>query len=117
MKLIKSDKKKWLEKKGYSKKVYLDEKDLNNKGGLVQKIEIKSGEKVESHYHKEQTEVFYFLNNNGFFIINGNKVLIEKDDVLMVEPFDKHIVVNNTKKDFLYVAFKFNYSKDDIVWD
>lgn len=116
MKLIKSNSKDYLDKKGYSKKIYLDENDLQ-KGSLVQKIKIKPGETAESHFHKIQTEIFYFLNKNGYFVVNGEKIDIEVDDVLVVEPFDKHIVVNNTDEDFLYMAFKLNYEENDIVWD
>ena len=117
MKLIKSESKQWLEKTGYSKKVYLNENDLNIKGGLVQKMKIKPGETVNSHYHKEQTEIFYFLNNNGYFIINGEKVMVEPDDVLTVDPGDKHIAINESNKDFLYMVFKYNYSEEDMYWD
>lgn len=117
MKLIKSNTKEWLKKTGYSKKIYLDENDLNIKGGLVQKMKIQPGETVNSHYHKEQTEVFYFLNNNGYFIINDKKVTVEKDDVLTIDPRDKHIAINESNKDFLYIVFKYNYNEDDIYWD
>lgn len=117
MKIIKSDSKNWIEKTGYSKKIYLDEKDLNQKGALVQKNKIKSGQIAESHFHKKQTEIFYFLNNNGYFIVNGKKIELKNDDVLVIEQFDKHTVINKTKEDFLYMAFKLNYSEDDIFWD
>lgn len=117
MKLIKSESNSWLKKDGYSKKVYLTDEDLGVKGSLVQKLKIEPGETVKSHSHKIQTEIFYFLNKNGYFIINGEKINVEVDDVLVVEPFDKHIVVNDTKKDFLYMTFKLNYSEDDFFWD
>ncbi len=117
MKLVKSDTKKWLEKTGYSKKVYLDENDLNTKGVFVQKNRIKSGETAKSHFHKKQTEIFYFLNNNGYFIVNDKRVDTQEDDILVIKPFDKHTVVNDTTKDFLYLAFKLNYEEDDLFWD
>lgn len=117
MKIIKSEDKNWLDKEGYSKKVFLDEKDLNYPGGLVQKIKIKPGEGAESHHHKEQTEIFYFLTENGYWIINGEKLSFKKGDVLVVEPHDKHTAINNTKEDYIYLAFKFNYSQDDLYWD
>ena len=67
MKLVKSHDKEWLEKEGYSKRIFLTEKDLKHKGIHVQELKIKPGEVAESHYHKKQTEIFYFLNNNGYF--------------------------------------------------
>lgn len=117
MKLIKSESKEWVEKEGYSKKIYLNEIDLTHKGELVQKLRIKPGEAAKPHYHKKQTEIFYFLNNNGYWIINDKKIEIAIDDVLVIEPMDKHVAINNTKKDFLYMAFKFNYNEDDLFWD
>jgi len=117
MKLIKSDSKEWLQKEGYSKKVYLDEIDLNNKGTLVQKMKIKSGENVFKHHHEKQTEIFYFLNNNGYFIINDEKIEVKVDDVLVIEPFDRHIAVNESSQDFLYMVFKINFEESDMVWD
>ncbi len=116
MKIIKSEDKQWAEKEGYSKKIFLDENDLNYPGGLVQEIKIKPGEEAKEHHHKKQTEIFYFLTENGYWIINGEKMSFRKGDVLVIEPFDKHIVFNNTDKDYIYLAFKFNYSSDDSYW-
>ncbi len=116
MKIVKRKEKKWMQKEGYSKKVLLDEKDLNYKGSLVQQIKIKPGEIAGNHYHKKQTEIFYFLTKNGYWIINGKKFFFEVGDALVIEPNDKHIVKNNTKKDYIYIAFKFNYSPKDLYW-
>jgi len=72
MKLKRLNEADWLDKIGYSKKIYFGEEALG-KGSLVQVIKVKSGETAESHYHEKQTEVFYVLNENGYFIINGEK--------------------------------------------
>jgi mannose-6-phosphate isomerase-like protein (cupin superfamily) len=117
MKYIKAKDKEWLQKEGYSKKIYLNETDLNIKGGLVQKLLIKPGEMPQVHHHEKQTEIFYFLNENGYFIVNGKKIEVKIDDVLVVEPGDIHTAVNETGKDFLYVAFKYNYDEKDMFWD
>ncbi len=116
MKIIKNEEKEWLQKEGYSKKVLFDEADLNYKGGLVQKIKIKPGEVAENHYHKKQTEIFYFLTDNGYWIINGEKITPTKGSALIIEPEDKHLVANKTEEDYIYLAFKFNYEKDDLYW-
>jgi quercetin dioxygenase-like cupin family protein len=116
MKMIESEGKPWAEKQGYSKKVLLDEKDLREFGSLVQEIKIKSGETAKEHYHKKQTEVFYFSDNNGYWVINGEKVFPNAGDVLIVEPLDKHAVINNSLKDYIYLAIKFNYSLNDSYW-
>ncbi len=116
MKIIRSEKKEWLQKEGNSKKIFIDEKDLNFPGALVQELRVKPGEKAGIHYHKEQTEIFYFLTENGYWIINGEKMTFKKGDVLVIEPFDKHTVHNNTKEDYIYVAFKLNYIEKDLYW-
>lgn len=117
MKLIKSTEKQWQEKTGYSKKIILTGDDLRQPGSLVQELKIKPGETAVSHHHKKQTEIFYFLNSNGYFIVNGEKMELQAGDTLVIEPNDAHTVVNNTNNDFLYVAFKFNYGENDSYWD
>ncbi len=117
MKYIKSSDKSWDDKKGYSKKVFLTEEELNTKGAHVQQIKIKPHEVAKNHHHKIQTEVFYFLNNNGYFVVNGNKIDITTGDIIVIEPNDIHAVVNNTNDDFLYLAFKVNYNKEDSYWE
>ncbi|MBU3918341.1 hypothetical protein KKC63_00305 [Patescibacteria group bacterium] len=84
MKLIKEDNKEWLDKKGYSKKIFLNDKDLNYPGALVQLIKIKPGETAEIHHHKKQIEIFYFLNENGYFIVNEKKIDLKIGDVLVI---------------------------------
>lgn len=117
MKLIRSEDKQFLQKQGYSKKIYLNENDLGIKGGLVQKLLIKPGEVGIPHHHEKQTEIFYFLNSNGYFVVGNKKIEVKTDDVLVIEPFEVHTSINDTKEDFLYMAFKFNYSEGDLIWD
>lgn len=117
MKLIKVEKKKWQDREGYSKKIFFEDKKRNQLGTLVQMISIKAGEKVKPHYHKKQTAMFYFLNSNGYFTINNKRVNIEKGDVLVIEPNDKHSSVNNTNENFEFIAFIVDYTADDIFWE
>jgi len=116
MKLIRSSERKWEDKQGYSKKIILDEKDLNHPGALVQLLRIKPKEVVKAHYHKKQMEIFYFLNDNGYFVVNGKRINLESGDVLVIGPNDKHSVVNSSDEDFVYIAFKLNYDPDDFYW-
>jgi len=117
MKFIKTHEKEWQDKQGYSKRIFLNEKDLKHLGSLVQEIKIKPHDEAKSHYHKKQTEIFYFLNTNGYFTVNGEKIVPEVGDILVVEPNDKHIVTNDTDEDFLYLAFKVNYDENDSYWE
>lgn len=117
MKLIKPGDKEWLEKEGYDKKIFLDEKDLKNKGSLVQEIRIKPGQTAKNHYHKKQTEIFYFLNQNGFWLVNGKRLDPKTGEILVIEPIDRHEVANNSSEDYLYLAFKIKYDPRDFYWE
>jgi quercetin dioxygenase-like cupin family protein len=116
MKIVKTQNKEWLQKEGYSKKILLDENELNHKGGLVQLIKLKPGERAETHHHKEQTEIFYFLTKNGYWVINNEKFEFEIGDTLVIEPNDKHLIINDTDQDYIYLVFKYDYAPDDLYW-
>ncbi len=117
MKLIRAAEKLWAEKEGYSKKVFLTEKDLNSPGNHVQLIKIKPRVSVRNHYHKIQTEIFYFLDQNGYFVVNGEKMAADIGDLIVIEPNDRHYTVNNTDNDYVYLAVKINYQEDDFYWE
>ena len=116
MKIIKSENKVWAEKQGYDKKILLDGENLGEFSSLMQEIRIKSGETAKKHYHKKQTELFYFPNKEGYWIVNGEKFTPGIGDLLIIEPLDKHTVVNNGPKDYVYLAIKFNYDSNDSYW-
>ena len=116
MKIIRSEEKQWEEKEGYSKKIFLDEKDINHPGALVQKVKIKAGEVVKEHYHKKQTEIFYFLDSNSSWVINDKEMNFKEGDFLVLEPFEKHSVSNNTKEESTILTFKLNYIDKDLYW-
>lgn len=105
----------WHKAQGYNKKILLDK--IGKKGIVIQQVKIKSGETAKTHYYKKQTEVFYFLNSNGYWNVNGKKTKVKKREILVIEPFDRHEVVNNTSNDYLYLAFKYNYDSEDICWE
>lgn len=117
MKIVRNQEKPWQDKEGYSKRVLVDEKDLNNPGSQVQTVKIKAGERAENHYHKVQTEVFYFLTDYGYWIINGQKFEFQIGDVLVIEPQDVHSVINESDQEYFYVVFKIKYDPQDFYWD
>lgn len=116
MKIIKAETKEWEEKEGYSKKIFLNSEDLNYSGALVQKVKIEAGKEVKEHYHKKQTEIFFFLESSGFWIINGEKKTFENGDILVLEPFDKHLVSNNGDGNIVLLTFKLNHEEKDFYW-
>lgn len=117
MKLVSSTDKEREDKQWYSKKVLLDDKDLNNPWSLVQMIKIKAWEVAQIHHHKIQTEIFYFLNDHGYWIVNGEEIYPKVGDTLAIEPNDNHTVIANKDQDYVYLAFKVHYDKDDLYRD
>ena len=81
---------------------------------LVQEIIIPPHEVAKSHHHKIQTEIFYFLTDNGCRIVNWEKIFPKIWDILVIEPNDAHTVINESDDKYLYIAFKVNYAPDDL---
>lgn len=113
MQHIQSTNHEWQHKAGYSKKVLAYPDVIKKEGLLVQELQIAPGQIAKNHYHKKQTEIFYFLNTVGEFKVNDIVVPLEVGDVLIVEPNDVHEVSNNSKEIFRYVAFKFDWKDND----
>lgn len=78
---------------------------------------IKAGERASVHYHKKQTEIFYFFDSNGYWFINGKRFTFGTGEVLVIEPNDRHEVVNDSTRDYKYLAFKLNYEEGDSYED
>jgi len=114
MKFVPLDSKQREDKQWYSKKILLDEKELNAPWNHVQYIKIKAWETAASHFHKIQTEIFYFLDECWYRIVNDVEIHPKKWDVLVIEPNDKHTVVASDTNDYIYLAFKINYTPDDL---
>ena len=117
VKLIKQQEKNWEEKRGFSKKILVDKTTLNIKGSLVQLVKIKPGEVADEHFHKKQTEIFYFLTEEGSWIINGNKLMPKIGEIIVIEPGDRHEVRNESHKDYVYLVFKYNYEEGDSYYE
>jgi len=118
MKFVKGEDLAWQEKQGYSKKIFLTWEEIGFSWALVQMLNVKAWETAESHYHKKQTEMFYFLeDHSAYWVVNGEKIEPKKWSLLVIEPNDKHIVVNNTDRDYVYLVFKVNYESSDLIWD
>ncbi len=109
MKFLKNDSSPWQDKGDYSKKVFLTAADLGHPGAQIQELKIKPGAVCADHYHKIQTEIFYFTKTNGWFEVNGKKINLAPGDVLVIEPNDRHRAGNESDTDFVYIGFKLNY--------
>jgi quercetin dioxygenase-like cupin family protein len=116
MKLILPEEKNWEEKVGYSKKVYLTPVETGQPGLQIQVIKLKPGQVAKEHFHKVLTEIFYFSKINGYFAVNGEKIELKEESILIVEPNDRHKVVNDSQEDFTYLVIKLNNDNDDFYF-
>ena len=92
----------------------MNEKELHNPWSHLQYVKIKSWDIVASHFHKIQTEIFYFLDEHWYWIVNGKEIHPKRWDVVVIEPSDKHIVIANQNSDYIYLSFKIKYDANDI---
>lgn len=46
--------------------------------------------------------------------MNNEKIIPQKGDILVIEPNDMHTVMNDTDQDYVYLAFKVNYTDNDL---
>ncbi len=103
----------WEVKTGYSKRVLLNGEELGRPGIRVQELSLEPGEVAASHFHRKQTEIFYFPEATGEFIVNGERVQLLPGDVLVIEPNDHHKVRCTGDEEFRYVVFKLDFAEDD----
>jgi quercetin dioxygenase-like cupin family protein len=77
-------------------------------------VEFAPGDRVPQHYHKVTKEVFFAL-DRAVFEINGERVILEPDDVLICEPGDVHgnPVIESA---FRILVIKVGYEAEDTVW-
>jgi len=116
MKFIKLDKKGWLKRQGYSKKILLTEEDLKSKGNIVQVVKNEAHTEIKPHYHKQMTEIYHILRGNAVVFCGDTKVRAQPGDTLLCEPGEIHGLVNDTDKDFLFAVFKINATDEDLTW-
>jgi quercetin dioxygenase-like cupin family protein len=116
MKFVKLTEKKWLERKGYYKKILLTEKDLKSKGNIVQIIKNQAHTEIKPHYHKNMTEIYHIIKGHASVFCGNTTVRVEPGDTLLCEPGEIHGLTNETDKDFLFVVFKINANDKDMYW-
>jgi len=113
LKLIKDDKKEWLERTGYSKKILLNENELKSSGHLVQIVKTEAHTDIKPHYHKQTIEIFYILKGNAILYFGDYKFRTQPGDTFLCEPGDIHGVINDTDEEFSLLVFKIDAQEDD----
>lgn len=115
MKEIDEANKTWEQREGYSKKVLYPAKELPGKTNQLQRMQIKKGQKVKEHYHKNTSELFYCMSGKAIFKINGKTIEMKKGKAVLCEAGEKHEVLE-VKEDLEFLTFKINQKENDTVW-
>ena len=104
----------WISGEGYEKKVLLEDDSTSPPGTILQQVRFRRGEKVPPHYHKRQTEAFYFL-EKGAISIEGVRHDMDPGDILVCEPGEVHETLE-VQEDFTIIVLKMDFEHDDTVW-
>lgn len=117
MKLIKSGGRDWQIGQDYFKRELLKLDTGDHSNFFIQEVRLKKQTQAKLHYHQEQTEIFYAIKNQGYFIIGQDRIDLKPGDILVIDPGEKHTVGNDTDDEFVFLAMKLNYNKKDTYSD
>ena len=82
----------------------LDTALLPEKCGLFAKLTLPAGSTVGEHEHVGEAEVFCFLSGSGFVTDDGERVKIERGDVMITVSGHRHSIENTGKEDMELIA-------------
>lgn len=97
----------WIQKKGYSKKILFTNSKL---GVQIQLAKVGQNEKI--HFHKQKTELFYFLRGKGASTVDGKKTEVGPGSLLIIKPNQVHHLEPSSKEIKVFMI-KINSSPDD----
>ena len=112
MKIIRLHDRKPLQADGYTKRILLNAEDLQNEGARVQIVTIQPGDTIADHYHRTTREFYFILQGRCRLTVNGETVVLRRDDMLLMEPGDVHSLANHGTIPFVLLVFKTNGEKD-----
>lgn len=70
------------------------------------RAELPPGASMAAHTHPDCEELFYFLSGNGEMVVDGARVLVTNDDVIVVAPAESHEIKNNGNDALIWVSFR-----------
>ncbi|MCL4364571.1 cupin domain-containing protein [Patescibacteria group bacterium] len=100
-------------KKDYKKRIIFELEDFKEPGHLLQIVNNFAKTKQSYHHHKKQTEVWYILEGDAIWRINGVEYRVKPGDAFIINPGDKHQADNQSNKDMKVLVLKINFPKDD----
>jgi len=76
--------------------------DRENLSVIVEKMPPGTAETM--HHHKRATQFFYILKGEAMFEIEGETVIIERDEGIEIEPLKNHRISNKTGSDLEFIV-------------
>ena len=115
MKIVKKSDWQLEKRRTYLRHKLFSEKDLDQKGCVLQIVVFKPGQDILKHYHQGMTETYIVLEGSGVVTINDTELILEKCDVLLIEKGDWHAIKNDGDEDFIIAISKYNID-DTFLW-
>jgi len=80
------------------KKIGLEKQWIFNDGSQPIQVRIMNSEEIRSkeHFHKTMHEYFYLLQGRMKISVEGDVVELAKDDLIVVEPGERHHIVEQS---------------------
>lgn len=70
---------------------------------VIKKITVKPGERLSYQTHQKRKETWIFVQGSGLVIQNGLEKQVLRGDIIEIQPFDKHRVINNREDDIVFI--------------
>ncbi len=66
---------------------------------------IRKDSQVPAHIHNDMEEIFYIVEGEGFFFLDGNKERISAGDCIIVPPGTSHSLANERANALHFICF------------
>lgn len=77
---------------GQTKRAFTDDPDQI---ASIHLVDIRADSKV--HYHKKLTEIYLFLEGNGYMEVDGEKISVKPYSAILIKPGCRHRAVGKLK--------------------
>jgi len=68
---------------------------------------LKPGQSLKPHYHNQVEETFYFLCGSPKIIVERQEFRVRPGDAFLIEPKEKHDLINDTQENTRAVIIKY----------
>ena len=68
-----------------------------------------------AHYHVGLTEIYFIIKGAGLIKIENKEIRCEKNDIILIEPKERHSITNDSLEDLVIAIVKYN-NDDTFIW-